>query len=429
MQVKRMIINSMTTPLPPTLKSIIILMAFCLMAGSSFAIEPTEQREWTSLAGTSLQATAISKEGEVITFQRPDKSTLKVKLSQLIPEHAQQLTTHFTEVIQSPQGLPHEIGKILGPLPAGNSKYFLYLPKSLVEGRPAPLLFFTGSGGGNAGSIRRHIEAAEILGWVVAASVESKNKIDGEPHVRACLAEIKATLPVDPKRIYYSGGSGGGQRALLNLNTFGGAGAMPVIAHGVGSETPKNKHYYYIGGATDYNRYGTAALRSRGGKNAFHRFHPLGHNMGPEKHANDGMIWLQGRFLENESRNKDFQEERLDYEAQVLAWLERIKEEQPARALLLTDFLLNGYKLEGINKPQAEALHNSLSSNENAANYLAGVLELDKLSSNELAATGIGSRYKHSSRDVTRKAKSLLKKYPSVDEVTKILENLQKKTS
>ena len=73
--------------------------------------------------------------------------------------------------------LPHPQGEVVGPIDTGEgAKYFLYLPKTLKKNQKAPLLFYTNSGGGNKANLNSITEGAELCGWIMAISVESKNQ-------------------------------------------------------------------------------------------------------------------------------------------------------------------------------------------------------------------------------------------------------------
>lgn len=401
--------------------------------------EATEVREWTSSVGTSLQAKALSCDGEMVTLEKADGSTLALGLHQLDEAGQEFLRKHFalqdepagaaaSERGAAPSDLEHPLGAVVGPIDAGASKYFLYQPKSLVAGRPAPLLFITGAGGGNSAMVARHKLGAELNGWIVAMSVESKNGRASSPFIKDSLAHIKANVPIDPERIYYTGGSGGGVRAIVNLVEFGGIGAMPVIAHGGIDELPsKANQFYFIGGAHDYNRYGTAYLRAHYGKNAFHRFHPGGHSAGPADLAEDGMIWLNGRFLREQRKESAFADETADYEQSLLTWLQKMKSERPYRALMIADYLLNDYEIGRENRAAVESLARELSADPLNVQFLEGLKALDELSEDELSQLGGSSRKGHESPKVNKVAQKLIEKYPGVPELGPIFENLQQK--
>ncbi|MGJ8723424.1 MAG: hypothetical protein ACSHYB_02615 [Roseibacillus sp.] len=394
--------------------------------------EPTEEREWTSKAGTKLVASALEIDGSEVVLQRGTGATLRVKLNQLVAEDQEVLKKHFSEgdseiANGKMEGLPHPQGEVVGPIQAEGGKYFLYVPKNLVKERLAPLLFFTGAGGGSAGSVKRFTEGAEVNGWIVAASVESKNGKDGRPFVKACLEHIQATLPVDPERLYFTGTSGGAVFSMINCETYDGAGAMPFIAHGVINTLPSKKgHYYFVNGATDYNRYGSSWMRTGYKDHAFHRFHKGAHGAGPFYLGHDGMAWLNGQYLAEKESDREFAQERLDYERAILAWAGRLQADAPHRALMHLDFLTEEYEVSRENAGKVDELKRELSENPNNVRYVEALKAIDEFSQDEFSGKGGSSLHKHTSDDIKKAASKLEAEYQGVPEVPEILKNLPK---
>jgi hypothetical protein len=411
---------------------IAIILAWACVSGA----EPTEKREWTSTKGTKMVGVALKMNGKVVTFEREGGGEIKVPLDQLTENDQSILKKHFAEdeataeaEHESPKDLPHPQGEVVGPIQAGDASYFLYLPKSLRDGRPAPLIFFTGAGGGNANQVRSYVEGAEINGWIVAASVESRNGVNGRPFVKACIDDIKATLPVDSERFYFTGGSGGGVFALINTATYDGAGTLPMIAHGVIDTMPSNKaHYYFVSGATDYNRCASAAMRKSYKDNAFHRFHEGGHSGGSPNIKHDGMAWLNGKYLAKHKSDSAYADELRDYEAAILNWARELSESEPHRALLHLEFLLNDYKASGPSADEAKKLRDKLSEDQSNVAYVEAIHAIDEFSQDELSGFGVGSIHKQTSKDIQKSAAKLAEKYQGIPEVPEILKNLQKPT-
>lgn len=399
--------------------------------------EPIKEREWTSTAGTKLVASALEIEGGEVVLQRSSGKVIRVAVSQLVDADRAILEKHFSMEEPSGEagkraevtGLPHPQGQAIGPIDAGGGKYFLYLPENLVQGRLAPLLFFTGSGGGNASHVKRCQEGAEVNGWIVAASVESRNGKDGRAFVKAAMAHIQATLPVDPERLYFTGNSGGGVVAVNNCANFKGAGAMPFIAHGLAASMPSKKgHYYFVNGATDYNRYGSASMRKSYKDHAFHRFHAGAHSYGPNSIAQDGMAWLNGRYLAEKASDRAFAEERDDYEKAMLRWAGELQKSAPHRALLQLDFLVKEYEISGANATKAQEMVSELFSDPNNVRYVEALFAIDEFSQKRFSDLGGSSRHKHTSKEIQKGAAKLETEYQGVPEVPEILKNLQKQT-
>ena len=76
-----------------------------------------------------------------------------------------------------------------------------------------------------------------------------------------------------------------------------------------------------MGGATDFNRYLSAAAADAAGERGFHRIYAGGHSDPPPWIRDEAMTWLNGRYLQAKKTDRNFADERLDWEASMLAWL------------------------------------------------------------------------------------------------------------
>ncbi len=130
----------------------IFLFAFLFGWTSLCPAEPTEQRVWTSTNGKTVEGRVLGIKDGKAKLQRADGPMVVVSLNAFIPADRGFLKKHFEDVAgggdlqesgaSAATGLPHPQGEIVGPIEAGKtSNYMLYLPKSLKEGRMAPLLF------------------------------------------------------------------------------------------------------------------------------------------------------------------------------------------------------------------------------------------------------------------------------------------------
>ena len=329
-------------------------------------------------------------------------------------------------------GLAQPIGQVVGPIDGGGgSTYFLYIPKNLRVDRKAPLLHFNGAGGGSAGSIKPYIEGAEINGWIVAASVQSKNGIDNaicSKHAQNDVEHVIGTLPVDEERVYFTGGSGGGAMSFYNAAHIKSAGAMPHIGYIPDSTQLKSGHFFVINGTTDYNRYLSAAAVDSLGKDAIHRFHVGGHKMGPEWLCTEGAVWLNGRYLEKNSGDRKLAAERLDYEAAVIKWIGKLRESEAHRAYYWCVFLKDDYKISG---PGAEALAPvmaGLAADPACVKYVEGIEDLSDFSEKYYAEFNNGSQFKHTTPRITGAAEKLAEKYAGTPMIEDLANELGKPT-
>ncbi len=85
-----------------------------LFLGLLFAVaEPTASREWTSTAGTKVQAVAEGIKDGTVDMTTEDGRRLKVPLASLIESDQAFLREHFKP--SPPKGLPYPVGEVSGP--------------------------------------------------------------------------------------------------------------------------------------------------------------------------------------------------------------------------------------------------------------------------------------------------------------------------
>ena len=319
------------------MKRISLLLACVISLANMASAEP---REWTDVAGRKIKAYFGSSEGGQVTLlmngkefkfpieklSEPDQAYLKVVA-----------TTPSVPVVnedkpsarQAPP--PVASGKVLGPIRAEGSSYYYCIPSSVKPGRKVPLLIYMGAGGGTADTVKGMIEGAEICGWIVACSVESNNDLKDEEqqtHVKHAVDDLLKTQPIDAKRLYFTGNSGGARVAFTAAKTYDGAGVLAIIAGAGDGEISRSKNYFIISGATDYNRYDTAISFSEGRKVSAYRLHAEGHSNGPDWLMTEGMVWLQSAWNVKNPQTP----ERGEYEAAAIKWIETTKGSAPHRA-------------------------------------------------------------------------------------------------
>jgi len=426
------------------MKKLILVLICCLT--SSIMADPTESREWTSTTGSKVTGIAEEMTGGKVVIKLADRS-ITVPVDKLIAEDQEYLAKHFgndsvtaeasavkgSEGEYVTDGLPQEIGTVIGPLDAGGgSTYFLYIPKTLRKGRLAPLLHFNGSGGGSAGSVKKHIEGAELNGWIVAASVESKNgpmhPVGNHAHAKRCVEHLIKTLPIDPKRLYFTGGSGGGAMTFYNAAKLKGAGGMPHIGYIPLEVNISSGHFFVISGTTDYNRYTSAHAVKSIGKDAIHRFFVGAHQEGQEWLCVEGMIWLNGKYLAKNKRSAAFAGEALDYEASLLSWIKTLSTTEPTRAYYWCQFLKNDYSMSGVNVAALDAIASTLASKPECVSYCEGIEAISEFSKQNFCDLGIGALFQHTTAKIEKAAEKLATKYAGVPMIEDIAKQLGEKT-
>jgi acetyl esterase/lipase len=418
----------------------------CLLLASPLTAGPTDERDWTSTAGTRVRAVATAVDGGSVHLKTSDGREIVVPLAKLVDADRELLRDHFkpgdAPATEAPAAggksrplttaLAHPAGEASGPHEAGQgSTYFIYIPRSLKENRKAPLLLYTGAGGGQANSVKSHIKGAELNGWIVAASVESRNgnSFDvNHEHARRCVEHLIKILPIDPDRVYFTGNSGGGAMAFINSARLRSAGAMPIIGYNSDAKWAKNGHYYVLGGATDYNRYlsadGAAGARARG----FHRIYPGAHAGAPEWILTESMTWLNGRYLEDRKSGSSLADERLDWEIAMIAWIHELKSKEPHRAYDWCRFLRDTYKISGPNAATVSALAAELGKDPLNTRYAEGLDAINDFSAKYFTGLGSGSKFSHTTPKIESAAGKLMEKFAGVPHIDDVVKQIGQKT-
>jgi len=421
------------------MKSVAGLVCGLLFTVSAVLAE-TEIRMWSAADGSStVEASLVDVGGGNVGLRKKDGSKITVPISKLSKEDQNYIDEYLkqrkeAEVVEEPAAvplnLPYEQGKVVGPIEAASdSHYLLYIPRSLKAGREVPLLFFTHSMGGSSYLLDQIVEGAEMNGWIMAISIESKNG-RGEGENLSCsehaVDHILDTLPVDKDRLYFTGNSGGAASACVNYEQLDGYGLMPCIGYLPSGVPTPSGDCFIINGANDYNRYVSASLRKDVGKVGVQRFFEGGHNDAPGWLMTEGMTWLEGRFLAKKGRR--FQEEQLDYENAVIEWIGRLKEKEPYRAYYWACFLQEELKLTERNAARVAALVKELGADSTNRLYVEALDEIDQFAVKVLSAFGSQSLYDHTDPSITAKCRDMLRDYQDVPVIAGLIEALSHKT-
>lgn len=409
----------------------LVALAGLLIAPLLPAAPATDVRVWKSSAGTTIEGKATALDGTVATLETTNGRILKVDLAKLSTADGEFLQLHFSSApaVTAPVELAHPAGTVVGPLEVEGSHYLLYVPKSLKAGRKAPLLFYTHSGGGAPAKFKPLMEGAEICGWIIGMSVESKNAMPVEEstaHCKHALDQILKTLPVDPERVYFSGSSGGTRVAFNNSVKFKSAGVMAVIAGAQPEQMDRKRHYFFINGCTDYNRYDSSKSYAEAKSSSAMRFHPGSHGDGPEWLKTEGLVWLESKWRE---KNKPSAPERLDFEASAMDWLDGMKSTAPHRAAWwaaqLTTMGLSPGPLA-----RATAITKELGASADSVAYAKGITEIEKFAADILAVGPVYSPdcFLHTSPEIQKKIDKLLETYKATPWVGEVLTALKEKT-
>lgn len=202
----------------------------------------------------------------------------------------------------------------LGAAPDPTQTFELYLPKAFTPDRRWPLLmvFDPRSRGKFAAEIFQ--AAAERHGWIVASSNNTMSDGPFEPNARAVNAmfpDLMRRLPIDPKRVYATGFSGGAMLSwVVGIRTGKLAGVISV-----GGRPPDNFETQLPGfalwaaaGLTDFNYLPTLELyRLAERAGVAHRFEPFPgpHAWFEAPEAERAVAWMELLAMRDGLRPRD----------------------------------------------------------------------------------------------------------------------------
>jgi predicted esterase len=142
---------------------------------------------------------------------------------------------------------------------AGQS-YALYLPSSFDPARPWPALFLFDAGARGPLAVQAFRDAAETYGWILVGSNNSRNGPARENGLAAVAVweDVSSRLPLDGRRIYTSGFSGGARVGssfprFIGRAIAGTIGCGAGLASGLEPGNLKAGAYFGIAGLADFN--------------------------------------------------------------------------------------------------------------------------------------------------------------------------------
>jgi predicted esterase len=317
--------------------------------------------------------------------------------------------------------------KVMGPVDAGGSTYYYYIPTTLAPGTKAPVLLYTGAGGGDANTVKGMIEGAEICGWIAATNVESKNGADypvNLAHIERSVKGLIANQPVDPAGLYFSGHSGGARMAFHANKNLNGKGVLGYIAGAEDDEISRAHRYFIVSGATDYNRYDTATTFADARKNSAYRMHTEGHTNGPSWLMTEGMVWLQAMAYVDA---KETGPRREAFEGRVIEWIEKTKGTASYRAA----WWARHFKTIGVSPKHSSkvaALDSELSASAENAAYIKGIGDIEDFAEGILAKVSEGSLKGHTTPEIQKKCDKMLADHATTPWIKDVLAALKNKT-
>lgn len=192
--------------------------------------------------------------------------------------------------------------------------YSLYLPTKITTDSRWPLLYIFDPRGRGTLALERFRAAAEEYGWIVISSNDTRSDGPPEPNVRAIKALIPeaSRYPVDPKRIYMTGFSGGAILAFLV-----GASNADSVAGVIGSggrfpdgwaKHPVTFAHWGSAGFNDFNYEEMRQIDDYLDKTgSMHRFEPFEgtHEWMPASLAGEAVTWMELDAMRRGLRERD----------------------------------------------------------------------------------------------------------------------------
>jgi pimeloyl-ACP methyl ester carboxylesterase len=193
--------------------------------------------------------------------------------------------------------------------------YALYVPSTFTPARRWPVLFvFDAMGHGRTG-VERYQAAAEQYGYLVAGSNNSRN---GPWDIslsaaEAMIGDVATRFPLDARRVYTAGMSGGA-RVAMRLALDGAAGPARLDVAGVlassagfpdGFQTAVSFPIFGTAGTDDFNHEEMRELDE--GVRTPHRVEVFegGHAWLPASLATDGIQWMEIQAMQSGRRPRD----------------------------------------------------------------------------------------------------------------------------
>ena len=178
-----------------------------------------------------------------------------------------------------------------------NQQYEVYLPKTKTVGKFPVIYVFDPQGAGKF-AVSHFKEAAELYGYIIIGSDNSKNGVSGLDHIlKTLLNDVAQNYPINTERQYAAGFSGGGRVAGMLASNY--PSIKGIITCGAGftpHEATSVFDVFAIAGKEDfnYNEVVTARLQlnNLSWEHAASYFDG-GHTWPSNQLINEAVLWFQ----------------------------------------------------------------------------------------------------------------------------------------
>jgi len=394
----------------------LFVFVFLLAWTLSAAAVPTEMRTWTDARGRKVTARAVSMSDGVVVLENANGARVSIAIQNFSKQDQAYLRQHFSK---DAAAAPFPVGETTDEIKTRKHpewSYFLYLPKNFHMNRQWPVMVAMGPTGGVKRGLDRYSKGAEFNGWILAMPVQSKNVYDRNVEaVSAVLDDVRERLPIDEKRLYATGFSGGARvafRLAAELKKGRIAGVLPCGAGGYPREFSSKVVIYGLCGTSCYNRWDMACtMKETRNKSSRLVFFLGGHTWAPPDYLTDGMTYLNGCYLKNApNTDRTLIAERDQFAQRLLAQIEGCLKSKPEWAyewaLFLSDF---PGPAATVNKARTHL--KSLQQQSKIQLYAAALADLNKFVKKHFATDRRAHHTNNGTPEAKRDAEELSEKY------------------
>lgn len=196
-----------------------------------------------------------------------------------------------------------------------DQSYALYLPSSFSPTRAWPLVAAFDPGARGNAPVERFKEAAELYGYIVCGSNNSRNGplAPSAEAAKAMLSDVAARFSIDQKQVYLTGFSGGARAATaiaiwLKGQVAGVIGCGAGMAVGIEPSSDLPFAFYGTVGNEDFNYAEMKELdRSLDSAGVAHRVEVFegGHDWAPPDSCLRAVEWMQLQAMKSGRRSRD----------------------------------------------------------------------------------------------------------------------------
>jgi dienelactone hydrolase len=392
-------------------------------ASTNAALVEGVLRTWATVDGHTAEARLVRQGSGQVILQNKDGQFFTVPVKNLAAKDRMFLISEqYKEFEKQPEpAKDYEFpgGKISGPIKCKKDEkwtYYVYLPKNFSLSRKWPVIFVMSPNGGNNKTADRYTAGAELTDWIVAVSVESKNNFkESGSAVLTMVDDVLERFPVDKKRLYSSGFSGGARMAFSLAAAKKFAGVLPCGAGGLDDKLDADSRVYGLVGSNCFNRWDMACTFKKyaEGKSVLW-FFPGKHAWADAALVADGMSWLNYKYLEsNAKRDKGLEAEWHRFIKKNIERMQPMVESDPETAYKVARSI-DKNKVQVYYKQEIEEVQKALDVSDVVKQFKLADAEMRKLVGKYFETDLMDYKNNNCPDALVKDAKALADKYPGL---------------